>query len=404
VFQIKRGGIFQWGADRWVIDWSTMIGSSARTWQVDRAVFDNLLLDHARANGVQVSSGTTAKTVSFTDGRPVAVTCAAPGGDPVTIDDFDFLIDASGRTGLLSAQHFRSRRTHRFFRNVAIWGYWRDGRIFADSPQGGINVISAPEGWWWVIPLADGRTSVGLVTHKAAFAQRRGAYPSLDALYHALIEDCAEVNGLVSGAEYQGPARVETDYSYTADRFSGPGHMMVGDSACFLDPLLSTGVHLALYSGLIGAACLTSLNRGEVTEQEALLFFEFAYHRAYTRLLALVSSMYERYEGKDDFFWTAQRLNLDSDQAGIDQPDAASFGEIISGLSDLREASDASTRVLTEQLLAEAHRVEEAFLTAGDGDPDFTPLYDSPFDGDQTGFRLVTEPQLGLRRLITERP
>ena len=400
-FVIKHGGVFQWNSDTWVFDWAKQIG--VRSWQVDRSQFDALLLQHARDNGVSVRTGVLAKSVEFDGARPAAVHCQPKDGDAYVIDDFDFLVDASGRHGLLSSRHFGDRQPLQNLRNIAIWGYWTGATMLPDTPIGGINIISSDEGWYWVIPLADGRISIGYVTTKDAFARGRVSGESLDDLYHRLVAASQTVGGLVADAEHVSTARTETDYSYIADRFCGPGFAIVGDAACFLDPLLSTGVHLALYSALTAAACIASIGRGEATEDEGLLFFEFAYRRAYTRLFALVSVMYERYLGKDGFFRTSDRLiGDDVEEHPIDGLSSTSFAEIIGGLSDLREVTDSSTRVLTDRLRDEALKVQLRALgdAAGASMPDFTSIRENPLrDAESAHFRLVTEPELGLERI-----
>jgi flavin-dependent dehydrogenase len=404
-FVLKHGGAFRWDSDAWFFDWGTQLGINS--WQVDRAEFDQLLLDHARASGVAVSTGLTAKSVSFTGDRPTSVLCAPDDGEPQAIGGFGHLIDATGRTGLLSARHFGTRRAEPTLRNIAIWGYWSGTTVLPDTPSGGINIISSPEGWYWIIPLAGNRTSIGFVTRKDHFAGRRPAFSSVDEMYHALIDESATVRGLVDGAQDIGPVRVETDYSYTAERFCGPGYTIVGDAACFLDPLLSTGVHLALYSALNAAACIASVGRGEVTEEAAQNFYELSYRRAYTRLFALVNVMYERYLGKDGFFRVSDRLvgaEPGEDAAAVDSPSSSSFVEIIAGLSDLREAGDAGTRVLTERLITEAVRVQTRAMAAKDGPgmPDFSSVMENPLrDAESAEYRLITSPRLGLDRIRT---
>jgi flavin-dependent dehydrogenase len=389
-FQVKRGGVFSWGTDRWVVDWSELFGSHVRSWQVDRALFDRILLENAVKEGAVVDHGVAAKQVVFDAGRPVAVGCARDDGEAFVLDDFDFLVDASGRSGLLSARHLRNRRPNPLFRNVAIWGYWVNAGRLPRTPEGGINVVSSPDGWYWVIPLAGGRASVGLVSPKDTFTAHRARHRSLDDLYRALIARSPDMAGLLRDAGQLSGVRVESDYSYAADEFSGPGYMIVGDAACFLDPLLSTGVHLAMYSGLTAAAAIASLSRGETAEPAALGFFEYAYRRSYTRLLALVGSMYQRYENQDGFFRTAERLVHATGRT----PGVAPLGEIIAGLSDLREATRPATRVLTEDLAAEAYRAQSP-----GGRPDLSPLRDDPLDdAEWQGWRLVTEPRLGLAR------
>jgi flavin-dependent dehydrogenase len=396
-FVAKHGGVIRWDADSWVFDWGAQI--NARSWQVDRAEFDALLLEHAQSSGAEVSMGVAAKEVVFTGERPTAVHCAGPDGE-FTIDDFDYLIDATGRNGLLSARHFQDRYPHSNLRNVAIWGYWEGAKVLPGTPAGGINIISSPEGWYWIIPLRGGRTSIGFVTAKDAFAVRNARHDSVEAVYRELLDEADAVRGLLDGAKYQGKARVETDYSYVSGRFSGPGYMIVGDAACFLDPLLSSGVHLAVYSAFNAAASIASVHRGEVSEQDATAYFEHAYRRAYTRLLALVSVMYERYLGKDGFFHTSDRL---VGTATPGQADSLSFVEIIAGVSDMREATDASTRILTERLVDEAMRIQQRFVSGEDGGPgrpDFSSVLENPLrDAESVEFRLVTTPRLGLQRV-----
>jgi flavin-dependent dehydrogenase len=398
-FVLKHGGAFRWDSDAWFFNWGLQ---GVNSWQVDRAEFDLLLLNHAKASGVEVSTGLTAQTVSFTGGRPTSVMCIPGDGEPYTIDRFDYLIDATGRQGLLSVRHLDTRRAEPTLRNIAIWGYWRDTAVLPDTPPGGIDIISSPEGWYWIIPLAGKRTSIGFVTRKDYFANRRPAFTSVDEMYHALIAESATVRELVDDGQYIGPVRVETDYSYTAERFCGPGYMIVGDAACFLDPLLSTGVHLALYSALNAAASIASVYRGEVTEDAAHNFFEFAYRRAYTRLYALVNVMYERYLGKDGFFRLSDRLvGAELSEDGAAAADSSSFVEIIAGLSDLREAGDVGTRVLTERLIAEALRVQTRTIDAADGPgmPDFSSVLENPLrDAESAEYRLITSPRLGLER------
>ncbi|MFF9458402.1 NAD(P)/FAD-dependent oxidoreductase [Streptomyces flaveolus] len=403
-FQKKRGGVFRWGKDAWTIDWIQLFGDEVKSWQVDRDAFDAILLDKARESGVQVTEEVTAKRVSFTGERPTAVHGTGKDGRDFTIDGFDHLIDASGRYGLLSAKHLKNRRAHQRFRNVAIWGYWKGGRSLPGTPEGGTGVISTPEGWWWVIPLAGERTSVGFVTHKDVFARRRTEHRSADELYHALLRETPVVQELTEGFAYIEPTRVETDYSYVADRFSGPGYMMVGDAACFLDPLLSTGAHLAVYSGFVASAAISSMARGEVSAAEGEQFFEMSFRRAYSRMLSLVSFMYDQHNGRDDIFGTADRL-AGNGLAGDDKPAVpASFGEIIAGLTDMREASDAAGRVRSSVLKHGARGAVETADGHGGESPDFKILHSSPAEDDAVmGLRLVTEPRLGLGRVDQER-
>ena len=331
-YTIKRGVLLRWGAEAdWAVNWVDMFGEDIRSWQVDRDDFDKVLLDHAAEQGANVTQGAAVKKIVFDGERAVAAEWS--GGTT----DFDYVVDASGRAGVLSAKQFKNRHPHEVFRNVAIWGYYPGGSLLPRTPEGGIDVISSPDGWYWVIPLRNGVFSVGFVTHQINFLARRPDFDSLEDMFLALVAENDTVSDLVRDQPLQGDVHVEQDFSYAADSFCGPGYFMVGDAACFLDPLMSTGIHLAMYSGLLSAASILAIVNGDIAEDEALGFYENLFRNAYTRLFTLVSGMYNKYQGKQSYFWIAQRM-LRAEQVRAYQPDNA-FGAIIAGLSDLDDAS-----------------------------------------------------------------
>jgi len=404
-FQVKRGAVIYWAEDQWILDWKKLVDPDAWSWQVDRAAYDEILLRNAARQGAEVIEGATVRRVIFEGERAVAAEWTRRGEETVHTARFDVVIDASGRHGAIANGHFRMRRQHEVFRNVAMWSYWEGAALLPDSPEGAINVVSTPHGWWWHIPLGGGRFSVGLVTHKDLYARQRRASASLEAYYLDRLQESATMRELVAGATRVAPVKAEQDYSYVSSRFCGPGYMLVGDAACFLDPLLSTGVHLAQYSGMIAAASIASIARGEVSEREGGAFFEYVYRRAYMRMLVLVSRMYERYQGADDYFWQSQKLV--HEQARRNAP-IRDFTAITTGLTDIDEAADADRRALDRTLMGEAAALQDARLD-GAAPNDITALDMHPLFGewfalegaDSTAerIRLVTEPVLGLRRL-----
>jgi flavin-dependent dehydrogenase len=404
-FQTKRGALFHWAQDVWVLDWAKLIDPDAWSWQVDRAAYDEILLRNAAEQGAEVVEGATVKRVLFDGDRAVGAEWVKRGNEShVNIVRFDYIIDASGRTGVLSQQHFKMRAQHAIFQNIAIWGYWKGARLLPDSPSGAINIVSSPDGWWWHIPLGGDRYSVGLVTHKRKYAEAKQNSPTLKDYYLARLNVVPTMQTVTEGAELVGEIQAEQDYSYVSDRFCGPGYFLVGDAACFLDPLLSTGVHLAQYSAMLAAASIISTTKGEVGEAEAALFFEYIYRRAYTRMLVLVSTLYQKYNGKDDYFWGAQKLV--HQKMHYSEPVRA-FTDIIIGNVDMREAAQVDTRILDQQLIGEAEEAQAAKATEAGGNGlhslDVTATWGpwrNLLGADTTigDCYLVTEPALGLRR------
>src|SRR6202158_989828 len=353
-FQRKAGGYFDWGAERWSLDFGELRGRHTYSFQVERAKFDHLLLDHAAAQGAAVHQGVEVVALELVGtGRPRAARWVRRGdnGAAGTIA-FDYLIDASGRSGVMATHYLRNRKYHRVFQNVAVWAYW-EGAVCEEPGyrQGSIVVGSMPEGWTWTIPFSDGRTSVGAVLHKSAW-KRRHAAASGEQVYHDAIASCPMTRKICAPATLVSGVRVESDYSYAAEEFCGPGFFLCGDAACFLDPPLSTAVHLASLSARLGAPSIASLLRGELREPRALRFFERSYRQAYLRFLVFVSAFYDQLKGKDAYFAQAQQLSR------YDLPGQAlrqAFVNLVSGVEDLCEAESA-----TEHLMGEmARRVAE---------------------------------------------
>lgn len=392
-FQRKGGAYFEWGEEEWELAFGGLAGQAQYSWQVVRSEFDQILLEHAHSLGVDVREGAAINEVVFDDGgRAVAARWSNTSGDDDGTISFDFLVDASGRTGVLATRHLGTRRFHEAFRNVGVWGYWEGAHPLGRGPEGAIGVCSIPDGWVWLIPLHNGSMSVGLVTTKARFsAERPQRNGDLAGYYRDKIETCRLAKTVLAQAKLVPGVKVEADYSYVCDSFTGPGYLLAGDAACFLDPLLSTGVHLATFSGMLGAAAISSVLRGEVAEEDAFAFYGTAYRHAYERLLVLVSVFYQSYQGRDSHFFQAQTLTR-RDRVGLDLQQ--SFLNIASGMEDVADARDGAYELIASQLTG---------AQTGVSNPLANHNYRSealPTDPRRAveGFYLVTEPRLGLRR------
>src|SRR6266568_2028990 len=336
-FQRKNGGYFSWGRDSWVLEFEHL--RHPYSFQVVRAEFDHLLLEHAKSQGVKVFEGTAIRSLSFDGDRPRSARWEqVVGGSDSGEITFDYLIDASGRAGIMATRYLKNRHLHEAFQNVALWGYWQDADRATFAPEGSIMNGAVPDGWLWGIPLHDGRMSVGYVLHKTAFKEKRQQIDSLEQIYLNAIAECPLIADLVRPGKLVSKVTTEQDYSYMAGSLTGPGYFLVGDAACFIDPLLSTGVHLATHSATLCAASIASALRVEVTERQAMAFFERSYRQTYLRLMAIVSSMYQQYGGKETYFWQAQQLTHH------DYDDSSAMMEawlyVVSGIQDVKDSGE----------------------------------------------------------------
>src|SRR2546426_3127434 len=334
-FQRKDGGYFAWGNESWELDFTKL--RHPYSFQVVRSEFDQLLLEHARSQGVKVYEGREIRGLTFEGERPRSAIWSQGPDDTNTGEiSFDTLVDASGRAGIMGMRYLKNRHYHDAFQNVAIWGYWQGADRMSFAPDGAIAVGSVPDGWFWGIPLHNDTMSVGLVLHKTTFKEKRQQGKSLEQIYYGAMDECPLILDLLKSATcVSEQMKVEQDYSYMSDKISGPGYFMVGDAACFIDPLLSTGVHLATHGSMLAAASIASMFRGEVTEEQALHFYEHSYRHAYLRLMVIVSGLYMQYRGKANYFWQAQQLTHND----FKEPDKVyeAFLYVVSGVEDQKD-------------------------------------------------------------------
>jgi flavin-dependent dehydrogenase len=392
-FVRKDGAYFEWGPENWDLNFDHLTGTSRYSYQVIRSEFDHLLLRHAASSGVNVREGIKVTEILFDGDRPTSVRWAATDDRTTTGEiSFDFLVDASGRSGVMATRYLKNRRYQEAFKNIAVWSYWRGVKPLDRGPKGAIAVCSVPYGWFWAIPLHDETTSVGLVAKRSTFTHERNRLGSIGAVYDDALKQCPRIADMVSDAKRISDFKAEQDYSYVSANFSGPGYVLVGDAACFLDPLLSTGVHLATFSALLAAAAISSIFDGDLDEQEAMSFYTKAYYQAYERLLVVVSFFYNSYNRKLQFFESNKLTRRERHMLNLYE----SFLHIVSGIEDLDDSKDGGSALDTvaKQIATQAK------ITAGHNEA-MNSMPTSP-QNSVAGLYLDLEPRLRIRRLDAE--
>ncbi|HYO95982.1 MAG TPA: NAD(P)/FAD-dependent oxidoreductase [Polyangiaceae bacterium] len=219
-----------------------LIGGPSSAFEVDRSEFDRLLLDNAIAAGAEVREGH--QVVAFEVGSAgVEVTARDEGGRQELLRAA-MLVDASGQQSLLAGR-FGLRRMDPALRNVSVFSHYTGAERHTGPAEGDISIVLVPEGWWWVIPLRDDRTSVGLV---APVSMLRGKKPD-GAFFLDRIANTPYLRQRLAKAERSAPVRTISDWSYASERLAGDRWLLVGDAGTFIDPVFSTGVYL----GILGA-------------------------------------------------------------------------------------------------------------------------------------------------------
>ncbi|KAJ3575479.1 hypothetical protein NP233_g1073 [Leucocoprinus birnbaumii] len=297
-------------------------GPEFGSWNVSRSEFDHLMLKHAASCGVKVFENTKVNTIEFEkhgdpQSRPVAATYKNSEGEQGRIT-FDYVVDASGRNGVISTKYLKNRRHNETLKNIAIWGYWENCGLYKPGTdrEGAIwiEALTDETGWVWFIPLAKNLVSVGVVMNHAQSIQKRNAlreesgnpdsslqdfYLSQVKLAPGLFKDLIP-NARMVAKEGGALVRQASDYSYSADGYAGPGYRLVGDAACFIDPFFSSGVHLAFTGALSAAGTIASSIRGTASEEECAKWHNDKVSVSYTRFLLVVLGSYKQMRSQSD--------------------------------------------------------------------------------------------------------
>ena len=324
-FLRKWGATMVWGRDR--EPWSWFFGETNRryphSYQVWRPLFDQLLLDNAADNGVEIRQGCRVLEVQFNGdaepggpsgfrrGRATGVRCIADSGQEGTVRA-RFVVDASGQGGLLGRQ-LGLRHWDESFRNLAVYAYFTGARRLPPPADTNIFIESYPNGWLWTIPLHTGQASVGaVVDQQVGEAQVREL--GLERFLTEQLAQAPHTARLLERAQRVGSPHIVKDWSYACDEIAGDGYVLLGDAACFIDPLFSSGVHLALMSGVLAAAYTTTALRDPAMAPAAATVYQELYYKEYHHFREMVRLFYSSNRTVESYFWEARRiLDADSD-------------------------------------------------------------------------------------------
>lgn len=215
--------------------------------QVERAVFDHVLLKHARAAGADVREGWMVQK-SSTDADGVSLEATAPSGQTHQFRA-SYLIDASGR-GNLTGNQEGLRVIHPRHKKLAVFAHFTGVLRAEGEASSDIIIVRLHNKWFWIIPISAGKTSVGLVIDKDEFAQEKGTPQEI---FERWVESSPPVKERMRKAQRTGEMHTTSDFSYFNRRLVGERLLRVGDAAGFMDPIFSAGVFLAMWSGKLAA-------------------------------------------------------------------------------------------------------------------------------------------------------
>ncbi len=243
-----------------------LIPGAPSAFEVDRSELDHLLLKNAAKLGVEVREGATVTRFDISR-EAAAVTVRDEAGTETRISA-QVLIDATGQTSLMAGK-LGMREMDLGLKNFAVFSHFEGAQRAEGKREGDISVVLVPGGWWWVIPLAGGRTSVGQVGPASMLRGRKAD----KAYFHEQIAATPYLAKRLANATRVAQVRTISDYSYVSKKLAGDRFVLVGDAGAFIDPVFSTGVYLGMVGAFRAAVAVdAALTNGRYSRREFVAY------------------------------------------------------------------------------------------------------------------------------------
>jgi flavin-dependent dehydrogenase len=259
----------------------------AFAYNVVRASFDALLLQHAAQAGVAVYRQHTVRQPCVESDR-IVVQVQTPHGTRHEVQA-QLLVDASGRSALLGGS-LGQREPLPDLGKVAIFAHFQGAHRDPAVPDGNIRIHIVRDGWIWWIPFADGSDSIGCVVHATAAKERGG---SIDKLFEDVLATSPRLTQGLAGARRITPVHTAANFSYRIVPTVGDRYLAVGDAAGFVDPIFSAGVFIAMRSAELAAEAILQAFRQRDFRARRFQPYAARISSGIAPFLALITRFYE---------------------------------------------------------------------------------------------------------------
>jgi 2-polyprenyl-6-methoxyphenol hydroxylase-like FAD-dependent oxidoreductase len=326
-FLESRGNTVCWGTSR---PRAEPFAEGMYGYQVERGAYDRMLLDLARVAGTTIVPSLV-REVEVSD--DVVVTYDHEG--TVGRIGTSFVLDCSGRSGIVARQGFRSHEDG--YRTLALAGVWsREGGW--DLPDDTHTIVeSYGDGWGWSVPLANGRRYVTVMVDPTVTDLAR---QDVSILYQSELLKTHHLRNLVEAATPIGPPWACDASVYTATQFCGSGFLLVGDAASFIDPLASFGVKKAMASAWIAAVVTNTCLTNPAMATAAMAFYDAHERRVYASYREFASRFYHDAATTYPYpFWEGRAIAPDGLSAGTDIESLRHDRAVLAAFEALKQSS-----------------------------------------------------------------
>ena len=264
-FQLKGGVTFKNEQNDYkVIHFSENLGQKHdSSFQVRREIFDKLLLDNAEKCGADISMET--EVIAYDENENIVTVVDKEGQEAQY--QAKKVIDASGYGRVLPRLLDLESHSSLSYRR-AIFCRVKNDRRTTDGTDGYISVyiVGDNDAWIWNIPLSPTETSVGIVCSNAYFQAFDG---DENAFWNYIVENNAHAKARYSEATKINEVGTIDGYSSDVKTMFGKNFLLVGNATEFLDPIFSSGVTLALESGVRAANLIMDEFKGKEVDWQS---------------------------------------------------------------------------------------------------------------------------------------
>ncbi len=262
----------------------------AQTWQVMRAEFDLMLLDHAREHGAEVMEQTAVTGLIWQDGQVMGAKVRTADGAAREIRA-RMTLDCTGKEAFTATREGWRKRDP-YLNKVAVWTYYKGSTRGEGIDEGATVVALVPEkGWFWHIPLHDDMVSVGVVA-EGKYLSRDGVRDP-KAIFEREVGENRWIESHLAAGRSTGEYFITSEYSHHSAYCSAAGLLLVGDSFAFLDPVFSSGVMLALKSGVMAGDAVHEALQADDVSADRFAEYGAALRQGVENMRKLVYAFYE---------------------------------------------------------------------------------------------------------------
>jgi flavin-dependent dehydrogenase len=285
-----------------------------RSYQVTGSKFDKMMLDHAGESGAEICEETSVDDVTFDDDGVTLrirdlerVGAGDPGYKKIGRElRAKFLIDASGRNAVIGNK-FKLKRSYQHLQKLSLFAHYEGLEREAGIDGTLTRMVRTLDSWFWVIPLENDRTSIGIVLEAADF-KKSGL--SAEEFFERAIAEQPLVRNRIGDGRRVSQVYTAADFSYRSEKLTGDRWLLAGDAAGFIDPVFSSGVFLAVLAGEQAADVLHEVLDHPKRARRLFRHYERLVNRAMDVYLRFVESWYAGKEFIEVFLTPTDLLQI----------------------------------------------------------------------------------------------